>query len=106
MLPVEETKREPRPRRRAIWRRRRAGARPRAARHRAAAGRGGRSAAIVYGDAARLGTYNPLVYRNLALADRNLGRWSDARAAAQKAVEMDRFDPANRALLAQFEVRP
>ena len=64
------------------------------------------SAAVAYGDAARLGTYNPLVYRNLALADRNLGRWSDARAAAQKAVEMDRFDPANRALLAQFEVRP
>ena len=64
------------------------------------------SAAVAYGDAARLGTYNPLVYRNLALADRNLGRWSDARAAAQKAVQMDRFDPANRALLAQFEVRP
>ena len=64
------------------------------------------SAAHAYGDAARLGTYNPLVYRNLALADRNLGRWSDARAAAQKAVEMDRFDPANRALLAQLEARP
>jgi Flp pilus assembly protein TadD len=61
------------------------------------------TAADAYGDAARLGTYNPLVYRNLALADRNLGRWSEARAAAQKAVEMDRFDPANRALLAGIE---
>lgn len=60
-------------------------------------------AAEAYGDAALLGTYNPLVYRNLSLADRNLGRLSEARAAARKAVEMDRFDPANRALLAEFE---
>ncbi|GAC1668558.1 MAG: hypothetical protein PVS3B2_08250 [Candidatus Dormibacteraceae bacterium] len=56
-----------------------------------------------YGDAAALGTYNPLIYRNLALADRNLGRLEEARAAALKAVELNRFDPANRALLAQFE---
>jgi Flp pilus assembly protein TadD len=56
-----------------------------------------------YQDAARLGTFNPLVYRNLALADRNLGRLSEARAAARKAVELDRFDPANQALLAEFE---
>jgi Flp pilus assembly protein TadD len=60
------------------------------------------AAADAYSDAAVLGTYNPLVYRNLALADRNLGRWTEARAAAQKAVELDRFDPANRALLAEF----
>jgi len=59
-----------------------------------------------YGDAAALGTYNPLVYRNLALADRNLGRLDEARAAARKAVELDRFDPANRALLAQFDGTP
>ena len=58
------------------------------------------SAADAYADAARLGTYNPLVYRNLALADINLGRYPEARAAAEKAVELDRFDPANRALLA------
>jgi len=64
------------------------------------------SAAEAYGDGTSLGTYNPLVYRNLALADRNLGRWSEARAAAEKAVELDRFDPANRALLAEFEARP
>jgi O-antigen ligase len=57
-----------------------------------------------YGDAARLGTYNPLVYRNLALADRNLGLKSEGESAARKAVELDRFDPANRALLAEFEV--
>jgi O-antigen ligase len=64
------------------------------------------SAAVAYSDAATLGTYNPLVYRNLALADINLGRFTEARAAAQKAVEMDRFDPANRALLAQFGSGP
>ena len=60
-------------------------------------------AADAYLDAAALGTYNPLVYRNLALADRNLGRISEARAAARKAFELDRYDPANRALLAQLQ---
>jgi tetratricopeptide (TPR) repeat protein len=60
-------------------------------------------AASAYGEAAALGTYNPLVYRNLALADRNLGRMTEALAAARKAFELDRFDPANRALLAQLE---
>lgn len=59
-----------------------------------------------YLDAARLGTYNPMVYRNLALADRNLGRLSEGRAAARQAVELDRFDPANQALLAEFESPP
>jgi Flp pilus assembly protein TadD len=57
-----------------------------------------------YGDSAELGTYNPLVYRNLALADRHLGLLSEGEAAARKAVELDRFDPANRALLAEFQV--
>jgi O-antigen ligase len=56
-----------------------------------------------YDDAAALGTYNPFVYRNLALADRSLGRISEGRDAARKAVELNRFDPASRALLAQFE---
>jgi hypothetical protein len=55
-----------------------------------------------YGDAARLGTFNDLVYRNLALADRNLGLTAEARAAARQAVQLDRFDPANQALLAEF----
>lgn len=56
-----------------------------------------------YNEASSLGTYNPLVYRNLALADRNLGLTAEARAAARRAVELDRFDPANQALLAEFE---
>jgi O-antigen ligase len=60
-------------------------------------------AVAAYLDAAALGTYNPLVYRNLALADRNLGRINEARAAARKAFELDRYDPANRALLAQLQ---
>ena len=63
-------------------------------------------AADAYDAASRLGTYNPLVYRNLALAEINLGRFADARAAAGKAVELDRFDPANRALLAGLQARP
>jgi hypothetical protein len=61
------------------------------------------TASAAYQDAARLGTFNPLVYRNLALAERNLGRVPEARAAARKALELDRFDPANQALMAEFE---
>src|SRR6267378_5850451 len=61
------------------------------------------AARLAYLDAAQLGTYNPAVYRNLALADRDLGLRSEGEAAARKAVELDRFDPANQALLSQFE---
>jgi O-antigen ligase len=61
------------------------------------------AARSAYMDASELGTYNPAVYRNLALSDQHLGRLGEAHAAARKAVELDRFDPANRALLAQFE---
>ncbi|HKV75689.1 MAG TPA: hypothetical protein VJN95_14305, partial [Gemmatimonadales bacterium] len=60
------------------------------------------AARVAYQDAARLGTFNPLVYRNLALADRNLGLALEAKEAARQAVELDRFDPANQALLAEF----
>src|SRR5258708_396027 len=56
-----------------------------------------------YGKGAALGTYNPFVYRNLALADRSLGLVEEGREAARKAVELNRFDAANQALLAQFE---
>ena len=64
------------------------------------------SASAAYTHAATLGTYNPLVYRNLALADRNLGRFADALAAAEMAVELNRFDPANQALLAELKGHP
>jgi O-antigen ligase len=56
-----------------------------------------------YRTAADLGTFNDLVYRNLALADRNLGLRAEARAAAVEAVELEPFDPANQALLAEFQ---
>lgn len=62
-----------------------------------------RAAATAYGEAASLGTYNPMVYRNLAMADIHLGLFNQAHAAAAAAFQLDRFDPANRALLAQFE---
>jgi O-antigen ligase len=55
-----------------------------------------------YMDAARLGTYNAAVFRNLAIADRNLGLLGEARAAALGAYFLSPLDPANRALLAQF----
>jgi O-antigen ligase len=61
-----------------------------------------RTAAAAYTEAASLGTYNPMVYRNLSLADIRLGDLTDARVAARAAFQLDRFDPANRALLAQF----
>jgi tetratricopeptide (TPR) repeat protein len=63
------------------------------------------AARAAYRDAAELGTFNALVYRNLALADRDLGLLVEAHDAARKAVELDRFDPANQALLAEFETK-
>src|SRR6266849_1833412 len=60
------------------------------------------AARAAYLDATWLGTFNPRVYRNLAIADSNLGLLSEAVSAAQQAVYLDRFDPANQALLAQM----
>ena len=57
-----------------------------------------------YLSADRLGTYNPRVLRNLALADRNLGLTAEALAAARRALALDRFDPANQALVDQLLV--
>ncbi len=61
------------------------------------------AARAAYLIAIRLGTYNPFVYRNLALVDIQLGRRAEALTAARAAVELNRFDPANQALLAQLE---
>lgn len=52
--------------------------------------------------AAALGTDNALVYRNLAVADRELGRTSEGLAAARTAYDMNPADPVNQAVLAQF----
>ena len=58
-----------------------------------------------YSEAARLGTYNPLVYRNLAIADQNLGLVAEAREAALASYQLNPSDPASQALLAQFPAR-
>lgn len=63
-------------------------------------------ARAAYQRAAGLGTFNDLVYRNLAIADRYLGLLAEGKEAALQAVELNRFDPANQALLAEFETVP
>ncbi len=60
------------------------------------------AARAAYLDAARLGSFNPRLYRNLAFADSELGLRGEALAAAREAVYLDPFDPANQALLAQM----
>jgi O-antigen ligase len=55
-----------------------------------------------YEDAARLGSFDPLAFHFLAVADLNLGRPKEALAAARRAVELNRFDPASQAFLAQL----
>jgi tetratricopeptide (TPR) repeat protein len=60
------------------------------------------AARAAYLDAARLGSFNPRLFRNLAIADSDLGLRGEALAAAQQAVYLDPFDPANQALLAQM----
>jgi O-antigen ligase len=62
------------------------------------------AARAAYLDADWLGTFNPRVYRDLAIADRYLGLPSEALEAARHAVYLDPFDPANQALLAQMEI--
>lgn len=61
------------------------------------------AARAAYLEATRLGTYNAFVYMNLALVDLQLGRREEALSAARKAVELNRFDPATQALVAQIE---
>src|SRR5262249_23297720 len=55
-----------------------------------------------YRTAARLGTFDPAVYRHLALADVRLGRRAEARAAAAEALSLGPFDSRNRSLLEQL----
>jgi len=50
-------------------------------------------------EAARLGAFSPAAFRYLALADDALGRSLEAVAAARRAVELDRYDPQNQAVL-------
>jgi hypothetical protein len=48
---------------------------------------------------AQLGSFDPSVFRQLAVADQHLGLEVEAVAAARRSVELGRFDPRNRALL-------
>lgn len=52
-----------------------------------------------YQAAARLGSYSPEMFRQLAIVDEHLGDHAGAVAAARRAVELDRYDPQSRALL-------
>lgn len=54
-----------------------------------------------YEDAVRLGTFSPEPFRELARTYRALGLRDQAIATAQKAVQLNRFDPANAAVLAE-----
>jgi hypothetical protein len=55
-----------------------------------------------YSAAAELGSYAPETFRHLAVTDEHLGNHAGAVAAARRAVELDRYDPDSRALLAKL----
>ena len=52
-----------------------------------------------YMTAAKLGSFDPSVFRQLAIADDHLGLHAEAVAAAERSVELNRFDPRNLAVL-------
>lgn len=52
-----------------------------------------------YAKAAQLGSYNPAVFRQLAIADEHLGLHAEAEAAARRSNELGKFDPQNLAVL-------
>jgi len=52
-----------------------------------------------YEAAARLGSYSPEMYQELAIVDEHLGDHAGAVAAARRALELDRYDPRSQALL-------
>jgi putative inorganic carbon (HCO3(-)) transporter len=55
-----------------------------------------------YQAAARLGSYRPEMFRELAIVDEHLGDHAGAVAAARRALELDRYDPASRSLLTKL----
>ena len=59
-----------------------------------------------YQNAMDLGTTDPDAYRGLAVADINLGDRRDAIVAARRALELNRYDPGNQALLQTIEGQP
>jgi len=55
-----------------------------------------------YQTAARLGSFSPEMFRDLAIVDEHLGDRAGALAAARRALELDRYDPDSKSLLARL----
>jgi len=60
------------------------------------------SAQETYQTAARLGSYSPEMFRDLALVDEHLGDHAAAVAAARRALELDRFDQDSQKLVSRL----
>jgi putative inorganic carbon (HCO3(-)) transporter len=56
-----------------------------------------------YETAARLGSYSPEMFRDLAIVDEHLGDHAAALAAARRALALDRYDKDSQALLTRLE---
>jgi hypothetical protein len=56
-----------------------------------------------YETAARLGSYSPEMFRDLAIVDEHLGDRAAALAAARQALSLDRYDKDSQALLTRLE---
>ena len=56
-----------------------------------------------YETAARLGSYSPEMYRDLAIVDEHLGDHAAALAAARHALSLDRYDKDSQALVQRLE---
>jgi putative inorganic carbon (HCO3(-)) transporter len=57
------------------------------------------AAGEAYEAAARLGSFSPEMFRELAIVDEHLGDHTGAIAAANRALELDRYDPESKRLL-------
>ena len=55
-----------------------------------------------YQTAAHLGSFSPEMFRELAIVDEHLGDHAGAVAAARRALELDRYDPESKSLLARL----
>src|SRR5439155_7337632 len=58
-----------------------------------------RAAREAYETAGRLGSFSPEMFQVLAIVDEHVGDRTAAVAAARRALELDRFDPASRKLV-------
>jgi O-antigen ligase len=58
-----------------------------------------------YQTAARLGSFSPEMFRELALVDEHLGDHAGALAAARRALELDRYDTDSQKLLASLSAQ-